>query len=161
MHSVTLSAVAVWDTFQGACIYYAVTSNKYIDTFTDAASYFVNWCAVKGEAVSMQWEFCRLKFSDTYYYCQGMFRLEVRNSSLSEGVMVYWLRGVTVPALEAFENRRDVTLRDTVSRHGGMGWVWTWWPQRSFPASLILLKVFLWGLQYVQVSEQYQKVLLS
>ena len=34
------------------------------------------------------------------------------------------------PSPEVFKNHGDVSLRDVVSRHDGMGWDWTW---RSFP----------------------------
>lgn len=109
--------------FKVPAYFYAVTSNKYIDIFNDAASYFVNWYAVKGEAASVQWEFCRRKFSATYY-CQGMFRLEIKNSFLTGRVMVHWHRlpreaGESL-SLEMFENCGDVTLRDTA---GMVGWV--------------------------------------
>ena len=37
------------------------------------------------------------------------------------------------PSLEVFQNRGDVALRDVGSGHGGVGWGWTWWFERSFP----------------------------
>jgi len=37
------------------------------------------------------------------------------------------------PSLEVFQNCGDVALRDVGSGHGGVGWVWVWESQRSFP----------------------------
>ena len=45
---------------------------------------------------------------------------------------------VESPSLEASKNHRDVTLRDTVSGHGGDGLCWAWQSQRSSPTLMFL-----------------------
>ena len=62
--------------------------------------------------------------------CQGRFRLDIRGNFFSERVaMIYnrLLREVMESlSLELLKNCEDVSLRDMVSGHGGMGWGWTW-----------------------------------
>jgi len=95
MYSVTLPAVTVWNIFQGACIFYAVTSNKYMHIFNDVASYLVNWWGLEREAVSMQWEFCRQRCSDTHQKCFSDSRSMSKclcNSRLRAGFIIISLR---------------------------------------------------------------------
>ena len=40
--------------------------------------------------------------------------------------------------LQVFKSHGDVALRDVVSGHGGVGWVWTGCSLWSFPALMIL-----------------------
>ena len=61
---------------------------------------------------------------------QGRFGSDVWNNSFSERVVKYWhkLPREVVGSLSpgVFKICGDVALRDVVSRHGGVGWGWSW-----------------------------------
>ena len=72
---------------------------------------------------------------------QRGFRLDIRNNLFSERVVKHWHRRprgvVGSPSLEVVKNYGDVTLRDVVSGHGGVGWGWAWGSWGSFPTIMI------------------------
>lgn len=65
----SLLAVTVWNILEGACIFYAVTSNKRMHIFNDVASHLVSWSDLKGESLPGKWQLCRQRCSETHEKC--------------------------------------------------------------------------------------------
>ena len=65
-----------------------------------------------------------------FKFCQGRFRLDIRNNFFTARVVRNWTRlpraVVESPSLEGFKKRVDVALRDTVQQaRWGWGDSWT------------------------------------
>ena len=59
---------------------------------------------------------------------RGRFRLDIGNNFFSRRVVLQWhgMRGVPIPGGVPEPWTCGTEWSDVVSKHGGVGWAWTW-----------------------------------